>query len=255
MATLDWHHTRAGGVTFVELLITTEHAASVRIESELTPVWPPRRQGVPVAGWEGNSFETTVAADDRLVVGYASPAEPDGQPATVESQPTDSAGSDSEVDPQTLLRALGEAKPPRDLVPGAPRTGHQIGERAGSTADEQYRDTAVSPRRREQRTAANSQRTAGHPGQTDDGSIRALESWFSAVEKRLAKAEQLASIESADQATAELDAIGGIGGVRQLQAQLAADREQLARLSDRQQQLSNRLETVDIPTGVLERVA
>ena len=72
MATLDWHHTRAGGVTLVELVVTTDYPASVRIESELTPVWPPRRQGVPAAGWEGNSFETTVAGEDRLVVGYAS---------------------------------------------------------------------------------------------------------------------------------------------------------------------------------------
>jgi cell division protein FtsB len=236
MATLDWHHTRTGGVTLVELLVTTEHAASIRIESELTPVWPPRRQGVPAAGWEGNSFETTVAADDRLVVGYASPAEPEGQPATVESQPTDSTASESEVDPQTLLRALGEAKPPRDLVPDGQREASQVDGSAASTTDEQL-------------SAATPEQIAG------DESIRALESWFSAVEKRLRTAERLASIDSADQLTAELDAVGGIDGVRQLQAQLAADREQLARLSDRQRQLSDRLETVDIPTGVLERVA
>jgi len=236
MATLDWHHTRAGGVTLVELLVTTDHPASVRIESELTPVWPPRRQGVPAAGWEGNSFETTVAGEDRLVVGYASPAEPDGQPATVESRPADSTGMESGVDPETLLQALGEAKPPRDLVPDTqPEPGRTDG-RAASTTEEQL-------------SAASSEQAAG------DESIKSVESWFSAVETRLTTAERLASIESAAQATAELDAVGGIDGVRQLQSQLAADRDRLARLSDRQRQLSDRLETVDIPTEVLERVA
>ncbi|MFW6434890.1 MAG: hypothetical protein ACOCY1_00770, partial [Halovenus sp.] len=232
----DWHHTRTGGVTLVELLVTTDHAARIRIESELTPVWPPRRQGVPAAGWEGDSFETTVAAGGRLVVGYASPAEPEGQPATVESQPTDDAGSESDVDPRTLLRALGEAKPPRDLVFESEPSASQAGESPASTTDEQ-------------RSAPSSEQAAG------DESIRALESWFGAVEKRLTTAQRLASIDSVEQATAELDAVGGIDGVRQLQAQLAADRERLARLSDRQRQLSDRLETVDIPAGVLERVA
>ena len=236
MATLDWHHTRTGGVTLVELQVTTEHAASIRIESELTPVWPPRQQGVPAAGWEGNSFETAVTADDRLIVGYASPAEPDGQPATVESRPADSAGAGPEVGPQTLLRALGEAKPPRDLVPETEPEGGQGDQRETSTTDEQL-------------SAASPARTAG------DEPNRAVESWLGAVETRLRTAERLASLESAEQAAAELDAVGGIDGVRQLQSQLAADREQLARLSERQRQLSDRLERVDIPAGVLERVA
>lgn len=113
MATLNWNLTRSDGVTLVEVVVTSETTEQVRIESALTPVWPPRRQGVPVPGWDGPTFDGTVEPDAPLVVGYASPAAPVDPPATV----TDAPAEDGAVSPRTLVRALGDAAPPRDAVP------------------------------------------------------------------------------------------------------------------------------------------
>lgn len=223
MPTLDWQLSHTEGVTLVELLVTAETTTQVRIESTLTPVWPPRRQGVPAAGWDGNSFETTVAAGDRVVVGYASPAEPDGPPARLATEQPGTA--DETLDPRALVRALGEANPPRDLVP----------------ADEAPQDPAES------------QPTDDEPAAVDGATP--LQSWFRAVEQRLADAERLAGVESPEEASAAVAAVGGIEAVKQLQAQLAADRERLDRLAERNRRLDDRLRGVEIPTAVLERVA
>jgi len=134
MATLDWNVRRSEGITLVELVVTSETTQRVRIDSALTPVWPPRRQGVPIPGWDESTFEGIVEADAPLVVGYASPAEPVEPPATV----TGGAGEDETASPRTLVRALGDAAPPRDAVPA--------GEQATTKPDENAVQTATSSR-------------------------------------------------------------------------------------------------------------
>ncbi|MFT4946649.1 MAG: hypothetical protein ACI8TL_000885, partial [Natronomonas sp.] len=57
MATLEWTCEAVEGVTLVQLVVTGERSQRIRIESNLTPVWPPRRQGRPAAGWNGSTFE------------------------------------------------------------------------------------------------------------------------------------------------------------------------------------------------------
>jgi hypothetical protein len=114
MPTLEYNCTRTDGVSLVELFVTSERTQRVRIESDLSPVWPPRRQGVPVPGWNGTTFEGVVEAEQPLVVGYATPAEPSEPPARL----TGAVTENGEVSPRTLVRALGDATPPRDAVPG-----------------------------------------------------------------------------------------------------------------------------------------
>lgn len=121
MPTLDWHCRRIGGVTLVELVVESEGGCHVRIDSELSPVWPPRSQGVPVAGWDGTAYETTLEAGDRQVIGFASPAEPTDPPATLE---TLSPQQESSLTPHQLVRALGGSKPPRDAVPRSETETH-----------------------------------------------------------------------------------------------------------------------------------
>lgn len=265
MATLDWHQTRTNGVTLVELLVASETTTRVRIESELTPVWPPKRQGVPAAGWDGDCFEGTVEGGGRLVVGYASPAEPDGPPARLQ---TAAATDDDHVDAETLVRALGEAKPPRDLVPVTGDTAHRddlsdspesVGGQSSVDSPRQQSTATGEPQPSNQRLTASGEELHSAQSLTatelsDEPTSTELASWFSAVESRLADAERLAAVESPDEATAAVTAVGGIDGVRQLQAQLSADRDRLDRLSQRQRELADRLETVEIPTAVLERV-
>jgi len=84
MVTLDWETERTDGVTLVRLYVTSEYRRHVRVENRLDgPVWPPRREGQPAAGWDGDTYEGVVTPDDRLVAGYATPAPPADPPAAV----------------------------------------------------------------------------------------------------------------------------------------------------------------------------
>lgn len=113
MASLDWEFTRRDGITLVELYVTADTDEQVRIESNLEPVWPPRRQGVAVAGWDDTGFDGTVDAGRPLVVGYATPAQPEEPPAELVSPEE----SESETTAREVVRTLGDASPPRDAVP------------------------------------------------------------------------------------------------------------------------------------------
>lgn len=100
MVTLDWETERTDGVTLVRLYVTSEYRRRVRVENRLDgPVWPPRREGQPAAGWDGDAFEGVVTPADRLVVGYASPAPPADPPAEVVSE--------EPVDPETPAGPAG----------------------------------------------------------------------------------------------------------------------------------------------------
>lgn len=72
-------------VTLVEFVVEnpTRTAVNVRIEDRLGEVWPPRREGIPEAGWDGRGFEAVVGAGERVAVGYASPESPTEPPVEV----------------------------------------------------------------------------------------------------------------------------------------------------------------------------
>jgi hypothetical protein len=227
MATLDWDCVTENGVTLVRLVARSEARATVRIESQLDgPVWPPRTRGVPEAGWDERGYEGVVEPDDRLVLGYASPAAPTTPPATI----TEERGPDpeeSDLTPEALLRTLGEAAPPREAVPA----GESTGGRAAST-----------------------------DGIGDDGRNRAdepaarFDRWFGDVERRLATAEQLAGADSVPDARSAVDAAGGMEGVRSLCSQLEADREALAEVERRVGRLRERDGAVEVPVEALGRI-
>jgi hypothetical protein len=66
--------TIVSGVTLVrvELRSTVDTDLRVRVANELDgPVLPPRREGVPAAGWDANGFRGIVPGSGRLGVGYA----------------------------------------------------------------------------------------------------------------------------------------------------------------------------------------
>jgi hypothetical protein len=87
MVTLDWETERTDGVTLVRLYVTSEYRRRVRVENRLDgPVWPPRREGQPAAGWDGDAFEGVVTPENRLVAGYATSAQPADPPAEVVSE-------------------------------------------------------------------------------------------------------------------------------------------------------------------------
>lgn len=231
MAALDWELTRTGGITLVELFVTSETDERVRIESELTPVWPPRRQGVPADGWDKDTFEGTVEAGTTLVVGYASPAEPVDPPAKLVSP-----DSGETVTPRDLVRSLGEAGPTRDAI---------------------TTDQGGDPTRPDERvTQSDGEDTYRDDRQGDDPETAHADptAWFDTLADRLEAAEQLAGVQGVEEARDAVVSVGGLEDVRRLQAQLDADRRQLEQVRQRSTTLADRLDAVDIPLGTLERV-
>lgn len=259
MASLSWDLTRCDGVTLVELAVTAEVEEWVRVTSRLRPVWPPRRQGIPVAGWDDDCFEGRVGPDAPLVLGYASPAEPVDPPA--ELDPVEADGDvpfDNDLSPRAIVRTLGESAPPRDVVPvgdageytAQVTTTDSGGVAADTGPDEsdglgpEHDTTAVG---RESRSAGGA-RESHPPGETETAE------WFEAVEGRVAEAERLAAVTGVDEARGAVEAVGGIGAARELRERLEADRRRIRALGERQQELADRLAAVEIPLSTLERV-
>lgn len=134
MATLDWQTTAEDGVVLVHLLVRSDVRQRVRIANCLEgPVWPPRRQGVPAAGWDADGFEGVVGPDERLVLGYACPAAETTPPAEIASaDPAGETAADGAT-PRDVIRALGDPRPPRDAVP-VPDDDHSTEELPESVA-------------------------------------------------------------------------------------------------------------------------
>lgn len=141
MVTLHWTVNEENGrvetVTLVELVVenTTTVPVRIRIGNRLDgEIRPPRRNGVPEAGWDEGGFEGVVTADERRALGYAVATDPDhGSPPaeivwTERAPRTETSVSDTErgvidgeleIEPTAtgVIRALGDARPPADVVP------------------------------------------------------------------------------------------------------------------------------------------
>ncbi|WP_327050569.1 DUF7857 domain-containing protein [Halomicrococcus gelatinilyticus] len=167
MVTLRWSAESRSGphgtVTLVELVVANpgETAIRVRIGNRLDgPVWPPRTDGVPEAGWDDGGFEGVVDGGDRRSLGYASPGDSDGPPVEVVwteragTPPEDRASSDmpggAGLDPEDVaidteptargaIRTLDDPRPPGDAVPlptdepsgGGSREDDEVGDHDG----------------------------------------------------------------------------------------------------------------------------
>jgi len=273
MASLEWEIRTHDGVTLVEAQVTSPYRTRVRLESALTPVLAPRTQGVPVEGWDETGYETTVEPDEIIAVGYASPADPVEPPVELQEPRHSDGASETEPSARDLLRTLGDSRPPRDIVvpdgnPAGqndqtqkPPTQHHQNvmpenESSAQRATEERpakEPTERAARRDETATQPPVQQQTPHQQQTPQ-QPGPLQSWFDAVEHRLDRAEQLTEPGDATEARATIEEFGGIESIRRLNAQLDADRKQLAALTKRQATLSERLATTDIPVRTLERL-
>lgn len=231
MATLDWHVRRTDGVTLVELLVTSERDHEIRIESNVEPVWPPRREGVPAAGWEDGVYVGRISAGERLVLGYASPGNPVEPPAQLQTGPAegDTASSSDSPSPRELIRALGDARPPRDVVSAS-----------GPSVNDPEQASCPSP---DDPTRGHSE---GAPAV--ERSLPAMfEAWFEGIETRLSAARRPGRVESDGGEPTRGAANTGPG--EPLARQLAVDREHLELLGKRQRELASRLEELEIRSG------
>jgi hypothetical protein len=219
MVSLTCDTTTAGEATLVTLSLSSAEPTHVRVENCLDgPVWPPREQGVPAAGWNEEGFAGVV--DGHLALGYACPAGPADQPAHIveEQPPTD----EEEPTARSLVRELGDASPPQDAV--------------GVTVDSVGSGSEV-----------DSTGTASPPP--------AVTAWLDKIEQRLAHADRLSGATSVAEAADAVDAVGGPDEIRTLRDQLATDREALAAVAERCESLADGVETAEIPIETLARLA
>ena len=118
---LSWTVDEVDGVRFVACRVHNEAdvVRRVRIDSLLSgPVLPPRRSGVPEAGWDRDGVTLRLDADERRGVGFASPAPATDPPVEI-AEFESLAGEDAEPESDTTaeaIRTLGEHRPPGEAV-------------------------------------------------------------------------------------------------------------------------------------------
>jgi len=225
-----------GTLVAVALHNDTDVDVRVRVENDLDgPVLPPRREGVPAAGWDADGFTGTVPAGSRRGIGYACPcseAPPEGSgPVSVDVLgPADDAGRPTPDRVADAARSLGEATPPADAVPVAP----------ASAADPSPTDRRI--------------RRRGEPvGSSPTDVPPPVVAWLDTVEERIRRAERLTDA-TADEAATTLDACGGVDGVVALPDDLERDLTALRAAGDRIQALAARVDDAD-PGPVVSSLA
>ena len=89
------------------------------------------------------------------------------------------------------------------------------------------------------------------PSQVPEG----VAAWLERVEERVATAERLAAADDLPSATRAVRAVGGLAAVEALAADLARDRRALSRLDVAPDDLTARVESVDVPTEAFASLA
>lgn len=231
---LSWTVDCEAGVWFVGCRVHNRADVSrrVRLRSRLDgPVFPPRRSGVPEAGWDATGVTLCLDPAERRATGFAVLAPSDEPPAdppveVVDHEPADEA-TPPVVDAEAAVRTLGEHRPPREAAVSSSTTGPSVTAR-------------------------------GSPSATGEASARGasdrIDDWLDAVESRVEQAERLtdADLEAATEAVRTL---GGVDAVAVLDDRVAADAAALRRVSERASSLAARASATDLPVESLERLA
>lgn len=247
MVTFDCSASHHDGVTLV-----TAHLRGLEAPTRVTvrncldgPVWPPRSEGVPEAGWTGTGFSGVLAPGSHAL-GYATPAQPEGRPAELadavavpEADPVEER-SDRPAD---VVRELGDPSPPADAVPAA----------EGGAADTPPDTNTVSDGERAQRPP--SECVAGDDPEGDHTAQLppAVGPWLAEMERRADAAEALAAVETLPEATGAVRDAGGLAEVRALAD--ADDERRLRLVARRADRLADRRAGATIPVEALTALA
>ena len=251
------------GVTLVTVhLRDIDVPTRVRVQNRLDgPVWPPRSEGVPEAGWTDTGFAGVVGKGSHAL-GYATPAPPTGDPAElVEAVPepdSDPVWTATET-PDDVVRRLGDAAPPADAVPAGSRgestTGigpDDSGDGAVTTDDGKAASYPASSGTDFEET----QQTPEHPHHTTDESApipTAVEPWLTEMACRVDHVEALSAAQTLPAATAAVRESGGLSGVRDLANATAA--AQLRTVARRARDLADRRAAATVPVETLSTLA
>lgn len=243
---LDWSQEAAGPVTLVHARLRNERSTDrrVRLRNRLDgPVLPPRRHGVPEAGWDREGTTTVVPASECVAVGYACPAPAADPPVVVDEVTAAEESADAET-PETAIRELGDHRPPRAVLGGEraepPARGAEATGEAGVSGS-----TTCEPVTRE---SANYESTNNEP--PIDRFPQELRFRLERSRTRIRTAEALATVGVSD-ATALLGANGGLRGVESLATDLDADARELRALARTASVLADRAAAAAPPIDAL----
>lgn len=243
------------GTTLVTVRVRNEAAVPrrVRVRNDLPgPVLPPRRDGVPERGWDDEGFTGVVAPDCERALGYACPVDcADETPVSVDwLGRADDDGDDAAEREAEAIRSLGRARPPADAV-SAPGVGDRSdGERSSAVAD--AAESTSEPEGADD-SAGGTEDAAdtSHDEFVTDASDatplpgvergasevpRPVESWLSAVEVRVRRAEALTDATAAETARV----LETAGDVSDLPAAVEADAASLRAFAARATALAQR---------------
>lgn len=289
---LDWSVDDEGEASLVGVRVRNDGAVPqrVRIESRLDgPILPPRRGGVPEAGWDADGVTAVIESGERRAFGFAALADPvdppveianaeavtgeaDGsrvasgagpalepgpaigpKPAT-ESEPA--TGTDPDL-ARAAVRDLGSHRPPRRAVAGAETAEGDVDQRdkTGEPHEPESVDSDGDATVGDENDGAGD--AEGRTGANSPPSVAdpdGIDAWFATVEARIERAERLTDADLAG-ATAAVAAAGGLDAVAGLDERVAADAERLRAISDRAAALADRADEADVPTEALEALA
>ena len=254
MVTFDCRAERVDGVTLVTATVTDiAEPTRITIRNRLDgPLWPPRTQGVPEAGWSEDGFKG-VAGPGTQALGYATPAPPSAQPAElVRAEPVpDTTIADERLDSAAaVLRELGDPSPPAAAV----QTTESVeAAEATSAGPPLTLEQDIEPQPAGRQPSAESRTVAGH--QPDQQPPDAVSQWLETVARRVDRAERLAEADSLSAATAAVRAADGLSGVRTVAARGETDEQMLRSLARRAERLADRRAAATVPTETLSRLA
>jgi len=276
MVTFDCSASHHDGVTLVTVCLRDlDVSTRVTVRNCLDgPVWPPRREGLPEAGWSATGFSGVLDAGSHAL-GYATPARPEGPPAeladAVPVPEADPVGDRSDR-PADVVRDLGDPSPPGDAVPGAgtaSTSSEDISPPAKQAGQSSTADTDVTAATADSEGLSDRDVSVGDAGEpaARDGAphepdagadhIASLPSelgpWLAEMERRADTAEMLSAAETVPEATTAVREAGGLDGVRALAE--ADDERQLRLVARRARRLADRRAEASIPVETLATLA
>jgi len=255
---VDWTLDERDGVSLVQVRLEnrTETRRRVRVSNQMDgDLLPPRREGVPEAGWDADGYSGTLAPEASLALGYACLGDPVRPPVEVTDEGRADPSPDG-TDPtaDAAVRELGSAAPPASAVPvdafGAPRAGDAAP--GQSRLEGASADTSSAP---SSRTVPDDVDDAdGNPETVGVDCDRDADDWLDGVERRVERCERLTGA-TVTEAADVLSEVGGLDGAETLSARVSEDATALRALAERASRLADRAEETDVPVEALRRIA
>jgi len=249
--------------------VRVENDADAALTVELraaTPVMPPRRRGVPEAGWSDRTVTVRVPVGGRRGVGFATEREPPDPPVEVVGRTAaegecDDAFDDPDAD--AVVRTLGGAAPPRDAVPAPDEAPSGDPDERDAPADDEadptdwewVEDATPAPRESDDTADRDDTTDRDHGGGETPELPPPVAAWVAEVERRCERVEGVRPAAPLSTATAALAEAGGREALVAEADDLSADARRLRAVARRAEELAERAEAATLPRSALEALS